>query len=292
LRLLEHLGLGEDDMNRKTMNRRILLKSGAMATAALGLAGASASGAKAETVTAPTALRAEWYDLDPAKAASFIAWLHDDHLPRLKAAAGVLWVGHYKILQKTRAEIAGNGRLRAQTDDPTVPTGSQYVLLAAGASPETFLAWDCPVAALESSARERLATRLNYRQAVFLEELRVDGPDNGPRRNSEAPPTMQLGNFNVRTPDDDLELAHFYRLQRFPQVAVAVGSIGARKYVSTIGWPKHGVLYEFSSIEPGEQSFEKRMSATLPKPPIKLKAPGEYVVHAPGAPHVGSRIWP
>lgn len=280
-------------MNSNAVDRRTILKSGTIGATTLGFAGMYSRRVKAATSSStPPALRAEWYDLPTEQGPFFITWFHGDYLPRVKSTAGILWVGHYKIVRKTGEPSIPGGLRRVQTDDPSVPKGSEYVLLTAGVSPETFLAWQSPLSVVENSARDQLASRLSYRQAIFLEELRVDGPDSGTQRDTEAPPAMQLGNFNVRTPDDDLELARYYRLARFPQVAVTIGSIGARKFVSTVGWPKHGVLYEFSSIGPGEQLFETRMNATPPKPPIKLRPVQEYVVHAPNAPHAGPRIWP
>ena len=55
---------------------------------------------------------------------------------------------------------------------------------------------------------------------------------------------------------------------------------------------QHGILYEFTAIEPDEVLFEARFNNALPA----LKWAGRhvlsYVVHGPNAPHAGRRIWP
>ncbi len=240
----------------------------------------------------PNVLRAEWYDLPADCSQDFITWLHDIYLPQLITQQGVIWTGHYRIKEKTDLTPVSGGLRRIETDDPDVPKGSQYLLVTAGETSDLFLGLDTPVVAQENVAAERLAVRQGYRQAIFIEEMRVDGLDANGDWTVSAPPAIQLGNFNVKNPDDEFELARFYRLVRLPEVAMTLGSIGARKLVSLAGWPKHGILYAFSSIDPGEQVFEARMLANRKPSPVKLRPVLEYVVHAPNAPHAGSRIWP
>ena len=276
-------------MTLPSLDRRSMLKVSALGAVAIG---AQASPAQAATPFASPALRAEWYDLPADKAQDWLVWLHKDYLPKLKASPGVVWVGHYQIEKKSGEPSQAGGLRRVETDDKSVPNGADYVLVTAGASPETFLAWESPISTMEKAVEDRLSQRKGYRQAIYIEEYRVDGPVPNPTRDKEAPPAMQLGNFNVRTPDDDFELARYYRLSRFPEVQMTIGSMGARKLVSIAGWPKHGILYEFSSMNPGEQVFEQRMLVNRKPVPVKLKAIQQYVVHAPGAPHAGRRIWP
>ena len=278
-------------MSAISVNRRSILKSGAASAAALGVATTAAPAAAATAFTTPV-IRAEWYDLAAADEQAHLAWLHGDYLSKLKASPGVIWVGHYRIAKKSGEPSTPGGLRRVETEDKNVPSGSDYVLITAAVSPETFLGWDSPLSTLEKTGQERLGQRVGYRQAIFIEEARVDGLMNNPERDKAAPPAIQLGNFNVRMPADELELARYYRLSRFQEVAMTVGSMGARKLVSIIGWPKHGILYEFASMNPGEQVFEQRMLANRKPLPIKLRPIQEYVVHAPGAPHAGSRIWP
>ena len=274
----------------KGISRRAVLKSGA-AGAVVGTAG-GATGAKAATTFTSPVIRAEFYDLPAPEAASWLAWLHGEYLPKLKTSPGIVWVGHYKIEKKSGEPSQPGGLRRVHTDDPSVPTGADYVLMTAAVSPETFLGWEAPLGALEKTVEEKLSKRVGYRQSIFIEEARIDGPENNPDRDKQAPPAIQLGNFNVRTPADEFDLAKFYRLEAFKESAITPGSIGMRKFVSLIGWAKHGVLYEFAAMKPGEELFQPRLIANRKPTPVKLRPIQEYVVHAPGAPHAGARIWP
>jgi hypothetical protein len=231
------------------------------------------------------ALRAEWYDLEPGAEEGFIAWLHGDHLPRLQRLPGVRWIGHYRIADK-----AGSGAHDRQETREPVPPGRGFVLLTA-AGGDLLLTPDPALAALD--AMPRLADRRNWREAVFVEETRVDGPAAGQHdRARAAPPAMQLGNFIVSSPAGEKEMARFYRRHRLPQCAATAGCIGARKLVSAVGWPKHGILYEFIDMGEGDTLFEARMNAAIPGARWEGTHPLKLVIHAPHAPHAGRRIWP
>ena len=42
-------------------------------------------------------IRAVWYDLEDAKRADYLTWLHDAYLPEVMARPGILWAAHYEI---------------------------------------------------------------------------------------------------------------------------------------------------------------------------------------------------
>ncbi len=87
------------------------------------------------------------------------------------------WVGHYNIVSKTSNAPNAAGFSRSEFEDTKVPRGSQYVLLTASESAETFLGYQSAVSVLEESAKEQFDRRQNYRQSVFTEEIRVNGPE-------------------------------------------------------------------------------------------------------------------
>lgn len=70
------------------------------------------------------------------------------------------------------------------------------------------------------------------------------------------------------------------------------GAIGSRKLIPVVGWPKHGILYEFMEIEPDEDSFEPRFREAGLTERWQGKHVLEFTVHCPHGPHVGRRIWP
>lgn len=236
------------------------------------------------------AIKAEWYDLDDADREPFLSWFHAEYCPRLQARAGHIWVGHYN--RAPRKPPVPGGHQVVYTDDPNVPTGSQYLLLTAAATPDVF--FDPNTSHSEDAAAQKwLGRRIGYRPAIFVEETRVNGPDWFHHlQGLSAPPAMQLGNFRTRTEADDFELALWYRQRRLPQVTRTRGCIGARKLISVAGWPKHGILYEFIDMDADESNFEKRFVEA----PADTEWSGRHVldvaVHAPHGAHAGRRIWP
>jgi len=97
----------------------------------------------------------------------------------------------------------------------------------------------------------------------------------------------QLASF-----EDDIELARWYRAERFPRVSVTRGMIRGRKLLSIAGWPKHGVLWEFTDMPEGEFTFEPRFIEADREENWPGRHVLEYVTHAPHGPHAGRRIWP
>ena len=235
------------------------------------------------------ALRAQWYDVAPEHEADFLNWLHLTHLPRLAKISGLNWIGHYQIRPKPNLSVEGSIKQRRETHE-SIPRGSQFILLES-APVECLMNPDENYLHLEQAPE--LQIRQNWREAIFIEEARVNGPSHDAQtRDQTAPPAMQLGNFIASSPEGERQLALYYRKHRFLQVAATQLCRGARKYVSIMGWPKHGILYEFDTIKPDEMLFEARMNAARPDLKWAGAHPLDLVIHAPNAPHAGERIWP
>ncbi len=101
---------------------------------------------------------------------------------------------------------------------------------------------------------------------------------------------MQLGNFNVKTIEDEFDLGYFYRRCRYAEIPVTPGCISMIKLLGVAGWPKHGVLYQFAEMEDREEELEQRFRDPIGGPAWRGRDVREYVVHAPKAPHAGKRI--
>ncbi|SOH94914.1 hypothetical protein SAMN06273572_10665 [Monaibacterium marinum] len=238
-------------------------------------------------------LKAEWFDLEPATRADTWRWMHETYLPALQSASGVSWVGHYDIVELPDRPYIEGAPNKKVTQDPNVPTGWQNVVLTASTSPEVFFGHDNAVEALATKHADKTAAFQNYRSAVFIEEQVINSPEQrscpygmGP------PPAMQLGNYNTDSPDDDIELARWYRAERFSRVSVTPGMIRGRKMISMAGWPKHGVLWEFADMPEGDSSFEHRFIAADRDENWTGRHVLEYVTHSYGGPHAGRRVWP
>ena len=238
-------------------------------------------------------IKAEWFDLSDDKRADAWAWMHNDYFPALQAAQGVAWVGHYNIVEQPDRPYIDGAPAKKSTTDPSVPTGWQNVVLIAAASPEVFFGPNNSVDALDEVNATKLSIRDNYRSAVFIEEQVINSPEQralpygmGP------PPAMQLGNYNCGTPDDEIELARWYRSERFARVSVSRGMIRGRKMLSIAGCPKHGVLWEFTDLPEGEFTFEPRFIEADRNENWQGRHVLEYVTHSHQGPHAGRRIWP
>ena len=238
-------------------------------------------------------IKAEWFDLADATRADTWAWMHEEYLPALQASPGVAWVGHYEIEPQQDKPYIEGAPAKKETTDPSVPTGWQNVVLIAGMSPEVFFGQNNAVDALAEAHADNLARRENFRDAVFLEEQVINSPEQrAAPYGMGPPPAMQLGNYNADKPEDEIELARWYRSERFARVSVSRGMIRGRKLISMSGWPKHGVLWEFTDLPEGEYTFEPRFIEADRGEEWPGRHVLEYVTHAPNGPHCGRRVWP
>ena len=137
-----------------------------------------------------------------------------------------------------------------------------------------------------------LSMRTGERVCIMTEVARRDGPEANQREGKLAlSPCIQIGAFNAGNTECEDELLAWFAGWRFDALGKLPGCVGIRHMVSVSGWAKHGVLYEFLSrkardahfphlrkIYPAEGAWSDRL---VPK-----------LLHAPGSPVVGSRIWP
>lgn len=232
-------------------------------------------------------LMVSWYDLAAATKARYCEWLHETYIPKLLRVRGVLAAAHYEVdpAEKPLPHLR-------QTRDRSLPRGGSHILILA-ATDAHVLAGLTPFR-LKPTAQERrmLALRQGERVNIFTEEHRADGPAARRREGRYAlAPAIQIGNFNSGSYLDEDELLSWYAHLRLPGFRTLPGGIGIRKMVSVSGWAKHGVLYEFTSLEDRSKHFraheakDRKMAAWTREVVSKL-------VHAPGSPAVAQRIWP
>ena len=70
-----------------------------------------------------------------------------------------------------------------------------------------------------------------------------------------------------------------------PRLKKMEGCVGARLLVSVSGWPKHGIMYEWKSVESLLDNFT---TETIERSRNAVKS----LIHSPGSPTLGERIWP
>lgn len=227
---------------------------------------------------------AVWYNLDPATRESHLDWLHGTYLPRIVTHPGVAWAAHYRCDED---DYTDRRDLLVHTSDD-IPQGTQFICLVAAASPHLFFRANSPMFEENQSAetRQHLAERLEARTAVLLEEERVTGPAYGTEDPGGGPsPAIQLGSFNMTSPETDIEIGKWYAQLRMPDMARSLCIVRCRKVVGTAGWAKHGVIYEFDSHE-GRREHAIHSDTEFSKQTVAA------TVHAPGSPSIGYRTWP
>lgn len=236
---------------------------------------------------------AVWYDLPEGDNSDYFDWLHNTYLPSVRARPGFAWAAHY---QAGGAEGAAMNAVRdtlGRMDDPTVGTGSQYLMLAGAAELSTLVAPSVMDEPEDATARDMLARRVGARPCLFSTFARVDGPEMGLRTAGTTPgPVIQMGSFRTRTLDDEYDVCAWYAQHRLPAIAHMEGCIAARVMLCAAGWAKYSVMYEFTSIEARRLNFEEKHEALGLEEANWTHRIHDYTVHAPGSPTVATRLWP
>ena len=230
-----------------------------------------------------------WYDLPEQGEDEYLEWLHEKYIPEALSRHGYLWAAHVRNLTpEERFQGAPPAFSLTHTDDSTVPAGNRYLLLFGAEHPHIFVDPSPTEMAAKMSATDRdmLKLRVSPRSHIFVEVERVDGPEVDTRAPGITPgPVIQLGTFNINALENEDELNTWYSRSRLPLMEPMTGAVGARKLVSISGWAKHAILYEFVSIEANRKYFVDKDRDWTDKVIQNL-------IHAPGSPTLGERIWP
>lgn len=240
------------------------------------------------------ALWISFYDLPLEGREAYLAWLHNDHLPRLLQRSGVLWAAHYGSEKKNSPSPFIH-----HTDDRFVPSGGEYIVLIGGENTHVF-AKDAQSFVrgtpspffdeLSDEDKRMLAMRVGERVTIMIEEARIDGPEQ--REGAmDLSPCIQLGTFNASSCEVEDELLSWYAGWRMPALRKLPGCVGLRKLVSAVGWAKHGVIYEFVSLAARNDCFPT-LARLYPQTQAWSNEFVSKLIHAPGSAHVACRIWP
>ena len=234
---------------------------------------------------------ARWYDLPDEGREEYLAWLHEEHLPKVVSWPGIMWAAHYQI-PGGENNVTFHDQLNRPEED--VPTGSQFLILGGAATPHVF--FNPSAAQQEESAsadyKEMSGRRIGSRPCIFSEVVRIDGPEAGARLAGTTPgPAIQMGSFRTKTVEDEMDVGAWYTQYRLPAIARMPGAVGARRLACIAGWPKHAVLYEYTSMQARLENFQVHESLGETEGEWTNKVI-TYTIHAPGSPSVAERIWP
>ena len=234
-----------------------------------------------------------WYDLAEGTREGYLRWLHESYLPLIAKRPGVLWAAHYESVSKEARRASAREGVIKRTTDPTVPTGSRYILLV-GASDAHAFGNPSPAelnAGLPEADRKMLDCRRGTRVNIMVEAGRIEGPEAGHYRDGMAlAPCIQLGNFNI-TPEHEEAILAWYTKWRIPAMGVTPGCVRFRSLASVSGWAKHAVMYEFTSLEARNQHFVTHDDANAEMKAISDRMV-QHLTHAPGSATVAVRTWP
>lgn len=237
------------------------------------------------------AIWAHWYNLSGDKG-PYLDWLHNKFMPEILANRGVLWAAHYEVQKKAKPQ-----HIRETADD-SVGKGNDYILLFGAESTHSFTrdaasylrgSVDRWTAQYSDEDKAMLAKRSELRSAILTEEARVHGPACGSREGRQPAPCIQLGSFNGPTPEIEQELLAWYADWRMGALSKLPNCLGMRKMVSTVGWNKHGVMYEFTSLESRTAGMAE-VAKLYPEMEAWTHAAVPRLVHAFGSPHIAQRI--
>ena len=239
-----------------------------------------------------------WYDLPEQGRDAYFSWLHETYIPKLLKNPGVMWAAHYESKKVPPAP-----RL-THVSDPAVGIGSDYMLLFGGESSYTFTKgadfYMHPAACkpgrmhenLTDLDRQMLALRSGERVTIMIEEARIDGPEAANREGPMVPgASIQLGNFCTNSVAAEDELLSWFGDWRLEALQKLPGIVGARKLVGTVGWARHGCMYEFVSEHARIENYPK-IRTLYPDAAVWTERFTRNLIHAKGSPMVANRIWP
>jgi len=282
-----------------TSNRRDFLKTIGGAAIALGPAKSGwAQSVIAEKMPLATAFRRSdspdrglwitWYDLQEEGRDFYFSWLHGTYLPEILKRPGYLWAAHYA----TRDIEGDNSSRYHHVDDPQVGKGYHFMLLIAATDANVF---GNPVPsvlheALPQQGRAMLAMRIGERVNIFTEAGRRQGrAATAYKEGLVGAPCIQVGSFDCPTEYEE-EMHAGYVQQRLPTMCDMPSCVMTRKLNSVAGWAKHGIVYEFASVE----GFNRDYAPAVAKSPLGIGGHSvvPMLIHAPNGPNSAVRIWP
>jgi hypothetical protein len=236
--------------------------------------------------TLDRALWISWYDLPKNGRDKYLAWLHGTYIPKLLTTPGVLTAAHYEVDPKEKPPA----HLRHTKEK--LPKGNSHILIVAGSDAHVFSRLSTFRGKPTASEKRMLAMRLGERVNLFTEEARAQGPAAKRREGKYTlAPGIQLGNFDSGSWQDEDELLSWYADLRLPNFKALPSGITIRKLASVSGWAKHGVLYEFTSLEERAKYFRAHEAKDKKRAQWTHDVVAK-LVHAPGSPAVAKRIWP
>ncbi len=221
------------------------------------------------------------YDLPGEDRSEYLNWFHEVHIPEELSRKGYLWAAHYQLMVNKQSVKVGRSKA------PALPVETGYAILYGGESTRTFL--DPSPSQLkegyDAKTQEMMARRISPLNYIHMVEWRTDGFESGRMDpTGMLGPFIQMGLFDASGEDEDL--GTWYAQERMNLWSRTPGSLRARKLLATVGPQRHGVLYDFISLDLHKEHFPGLNATDWSR---RLHP---YLIHPPGSSFLGRRIWP
>jgi len=169
------------------------------------------------------------YDIDPAREADYLAWLHGEHLPRTLAEGSFTAISHFEAVE--------------------APKKFQLLELM-----PSYLSFHSPgrqeaAKRLPPDVAAMMALRLGQVRNHHAEVTRADGPaEPGLRGGIALGPVVHLLRFDLSAAAEPGFNAWLMR-EHLDAARAMPGLLSLRRYLTVEGAPKNLLLYEFASVE-------------------------------------------
>ena len=221
------------------------------------------------------------YDFPKEDRDEYLRWFHEDYIPEALLRKGYVWAAHYQLIP-IRVQVVKIGRSNA----PALPGETGFAILYGGESTRTFLNPNPSQIEKSYAGKTREMMGLRIRPVTYLHtvEWRTEGPESDREGSTGMPAAfIQMGFFDASGHDEDL--GTWYARERMHLLSHTPG-VRVRKLLATVGLERHSVLYDFRSLE-----LRKKHLVPLEETELSLRL-YPHLIHPPGSPVLGSRIWP
>lgn len=172
------------------------------------------------------------HDLPPARAAEYLEWFHEVHIPEKLARPGYDWASHYQVEREGDEDMG-------------------YIALFGGAATSVF--YNPSPAQLKPTqppeTRDMMTCRENSRSLILSGEWAVNG-DGVANENKPAIDAEMIALALCDVAGNDEDFGAWLAQVHLPAAARDQGCIGVRKYLASTGGAKHAIFHERTDIAP------------------------------------------
>ena len=175
------------------------------------------------------------YELQRARAAEYLGWFHEVHIPEKLARPGYDWASHYRVVRDGDEASSGDGDMAC-----IALFGGQATSVFYNPSPAQLK----PTQSAET--RDMMTCRKNSRSLILSGEWAVDGHGVA----NESKPAIDAETIAVALCDvagNDEDFGAWLVQDHLNAVARDQGCIGVRKFLASTGGAKHAIFHERSN---------------------------------------------